>query len=974
MGPDPRPALTGALFLLLAACSRPGPPFSPKDALETFRIERGFRIQTFLSEPDVVSPVAMEFDHDGRIYVVEDRGYPLDTSRVGRVKLIEDTDFDGQPDKATVFADRLMLPTGVMRWQKGILVTDAPDVLYLEDTDGDGRADVRQVVLTGFAFTNPQHTVNSPVYGLDNWIYLAHENPTTAVVFQELFGDRGGDIRSPGHPTAALKERGRNVRFRPGQADPAGAGPRIEALSGNSQFGQAFTEWGDHLVLNNSNHARHTVIAARYLARNPELLAVSAMADISDHGPASTVFPVTERPRFEMLSGLGRFTSAAGLTLYAGRLFVAEPAHNLVHQDVLQESGATYVARRGQEGREFLASTDSWFRPVNFTVGPDGALYVLDFYRLVIEHPEWMSTRTHQSPELSAGRDRGRIYRITPASGLPLARGLRLSSASGAGLASYLEHPNPWWRRTAQRLLIERQAVEAVPELVRLLEASGSPLGRLHALWTLEGLGKLEASQIRRALGDREPGVRRNAILLAETRLAELAPALLALERDPDPKVRFQLLCTLGFVATPEATAARRRLLERDFEDRWFQAAALSSPHEDALAVFPTAVARFPTETAGATDLFRLLGSMAAGRKLERLLDRLLAPGWWRPAVLEGVARAKPIASPRTKALLLNLFHSQEAGVRRAALGALEISGLPQGARSSVEQAAGRALDSSVVASLRADSLALLALADAAAHRPLFERLLDPQQPEEVQAAAARALGRIRGEPVGAFLLGRWRSLTARVRMEAADALYADHVRLPLVIAALQKGEMQPWTLGFRHRNRLLMHPDSSLREQARALLEHSAGEREQVLRRYQAALGGSGDAVRGRQIFRRVCSKCHRLGGIGFEMGPDLATVRHQPRELLLEEILLPSRAVAQGYEAYVVETVSGGAFDGVLAAETPHAITLRHEDGKQDVIARKDIRRIYSTHLSAMPADLEKEISLGQMADLLEYLKKAQ
>jgi putative membrane-bound dehydrogenase-like protein len=179
-----------------------------------------FRIELFAAEPDVVSPVAMEFDEDGRVYVVEDRGYPLDVDgRVGRVKLLQDTNGDGKPDRTTIFADNLILPTGVMRWKKGILVTDPPHLWYFEDTNGDGVADLRRKVLSGFAFTNPQHTANSPVYGLDNWIYVAHENPTTAIIFQKEFGDRGSDIRFEGRPETALKERGRRRPVRRSGAD-----------------------------------------------------------------------------------------------------------------------------------------------------------------------------------------------------------------------------------------------------------------------------------------------------------------------------------------------------------------------------------------------------------------------------------------------------------------------------------------------------------------------------------------------------------------------------------------------------------------------------------------------------------------------------------------------------------------------------------------------------------------------------------
>jgi len=243
-------AVAAALTVLcLAGCGRSGPPFSPDRALGAFQIEPGFRIEKFAAEPDVVNPVAMDFDEYGRIYVVENPGYPLNTEgKVGRVKLLQDTNSDGRPDRTTVFADQLVLPTGVMRWKNGILVTDAPNVWYFEDSSGDGRADLRRAVLTGFAFTNPQHTVNNPVYGLDNWIYLAHEGSTAAVIFPEKFGDRGSRIRfADSESGPALPVERRNLRFRPDTR-------QIEYLAASSQFGHAFDEFGRHFVHNNANH------------------------------------------------------------------------------------------------------------------------------------------------------------------------------------------------------------------------------------------------------------------------------------------------------------------------------------------------------------------------------------------------------------------------------------------------------------------------------------------------------------------------------------------------------------------------------------------------------------------------------------------------------------------------------------------------------------------------------------------------
>jgi putative membrane-bound dehydrogenase-like protein len=947
-----------AALCALAACSRQpaGPPYSAADSLKMMAIPDGYRVEPFAAEPDVVSPAAMEIDEDGRVYVVEDRGYPLNVEgKVGRVKLIDN-------GRVTVFADKLTLPTGVMRWKKGILVTDAPDVLYLEDSDGDGKADIKKTVLTGFPLTNPQHTVNTPVYGLDNWIYIAHENPTTAIIFPDKFGDRGSDIRFGDKPEIALKERGRNVRFRPESHE-------IEALAGPSQFGQAFDDYGRHFVLNNTYHARHAVIEARYLRRNPYLAVAAATQEISDHGTPAKVYPIVPKTRFEMLTNVGEFTSACGLTFWRGGAFVAEPAHNLVHRDLYSADGPTFKARRDREGVEFLASKDPWFRPVNFYVGPDNALYLLDYYRLVIEHPEWMATETYHSKEIEAGIDRGRIYRITPSGAGEQAVRPKLSQATTAELVGYLANENLWWRRTAQRLLVDRRAADAVPLLVEMARSHKAAVARLHALYTLDGLGKLETALIENALRDNEAGVRENAIKLAEKRLVELGPKLPGLKNDPDARVRFQLLCTLGMLSSKVARDARDELLVRDLGDRWMQIAALSASAEDAPRLLRLAV-----EKNAPGSFFRQAASVIALRQKPQEIQGLLTIAGRHAqgaAALEGLATGLRGAklSGATVGQLLALF--ERPVLRRAALHVLEAAGTaPAGA--AVERAAATAANGASEAELRADSLSLVALSNPESRRAFFERMAGAAEPEAVQIAAVKALGRIPGEATATFLLGRWREFTAGVRMEAADALYRDPARLPLVLAALKSGDIQPWTLAFRHRSRLVMHRDPAVREAARALFESTNAERAKVMAQYQPTLEQAGDARKGEAVFKNICAKCHKLNGVGADVGPDLATMRGQPKQALLEAILIPSKSISQGFEAYVIETTTGGTFDGVIGAQTATAVSLRREEGKEDVIPRKDIKTMYATNLSGMPGDLEKQITAPQMADLLAYLKQ--
>ncbi len=984
--------------LLLSACTQPGPPFSPQEALETFVLEEDFRIEIFAAEPLIQDPVAMEIDEQGRVYVVEMIGYPLDTGRTGRVKLLEDSDGDGVPDRSTVFADGLMLPTGVLRWKNGVLVTDAPDVWYLEDTDGDNRADVKTAVLTGFALSNPQHTVSNPCYGLDNWIYLAHEPPIKTVIFQEKFGDEGSKIRFAGRENGVhLENRIGNLRFRPGTHE-------LEAVSGSSGFGLSFDRWGRLLTLNSVRHIRQQVLAAPYLSRNPALGAASTSKDISDHPPR--VYPVTLNPKHRILTDIGNFTSSCGIAVYSGGLFpspydhasfVADPAHNLVHCDLLKDGGVTLQASRVQEETEFLASTDHWFRPVFVYVGPDGALYVVDYYRRIIEHPEWMSDEFHdpgRGPEaLYEGGRHGRIYRITPESEnpTPWKPGLALGRASDLELAESLNHPNAWRRTHAQRMLVDRQSRESVDHLREMSGSSPSPDARLHALWTLEGLGGLTPHDIRQALKDPEPGIRENAIRLAESRLDQepsLARDLLAMTEDGHPRVRFQLLCTLGWLDSPATRRARRQLLLRDMEDPWVQLGALSASAPRPLDLLKLAVSEFSESTSKQrVEFFRRIGALvgAAGNPVEirRLFGQVTMPGepdsdWWRAASLEGLAQGirqrsgdGPVQVISTTRLL-ELAEASSPLLRSAALRLLDLAPKPLSpvGETLPDRVLARIGDRALAPALRADSVRLLALLDGKSRFDLLAGLLDPQEPEQVQVAAVRALEQAESDAVGTLLISKWREMTTDVRLGAAATLLSNPETVEFLLTSIESEDVPFWTVSQRHKSRLVMHADPSIRARVHDQMRKLESRRLAALERFEAALDVAGDPVQGGAVFEKNCEKCHEIEGTDAGFGPDLGPVRHRSRQELLADIMLPSRSIADNYQLYVVELNNGVLQEGVIATQTPVSVILRREDGSETVIPRENIRAMFVSSVSGMPEGLEEEISVTEMGHLLSFL----
>jgi putative heme-binding domain-containing protein len=351
---------------------------------------------------------------------------------------------------------------------------------------------------------------------------------------------------------------------------------------------------------------------------------------------------------------------------------------------------------------------------------------------------------------------------------------------------------------------------------------------------------------------------------------------------------------------------------------------------------------------------------------------------WWQAASLEGLAQGSEEMAQDRSGLksfqdpLLALFHSPEPPIRRAALRLLKWTELKgPHVQQTLQETVVRLDDPRQDPQARADAIEFVALAGASAsHEASLQKLIDPQQPEPVQAAAVKALGEIPGQQVGIFLLSRWRTLTAPVRNEAARALESNEAGCKLLLDAIRNDTVQSWTLTFRQKSALIMNRNPEIRARAHALLESSAADTEKALKKYQTALDIKGDPIQGEKVFKNVCAKCHKKNGVGADVGPDLGTVQNRPAALILEDILIPSKSIAQKYEAYVVETFASGMHEGVLGVQTPEGITLKAEEGKETQIARHDIKRMYVANLSAMPADLQKQIDVQQMANLLKFL----
>jgi putative membrane-bound dehydrogenase-like protein len=958
----------------------PKGPLAPREELATFQVAAGFKVELVAAEPEVIDPVAMAFDEDGRLFVVEMRGYPNagvgegKPNFPGRVKLLEDTNGDGYFDKATVYVDDLRFPTGVCPWRGGVLVSNAPDLLYCKDTKGAGKADERRVLYTGFGQKNIQQLLNGLQFHFDNWVHGCN-------------GSNESVITSPdAHRLPSVGLRGRHFRFRP---DVPGS---LEPTSGGGQYGLAADDFGQWFTCTNSQHLRHIVLPDHYLRRNPHLAVPAVVTDIPDgsfeHTAAAKVFRVSpfeawrvERTSRRVKDPMGRaiaatelvpggyVTSATGLTIYRGgafppefngNSFVCDPANNLIHRDVLLPVGPTFIAKRPEEQRdcEFLASTDNWFRPVFLCEGPDGAIYVADFYREIIETPLSLPEDIQKQYNLNT-RERGRIWRIRHESAPPL-KPPRLSKAADDELVHELSNPNAWWRLTAQRLLIERKATGVTDTLVRRAHTAPTSLGRMHALWTLAGLGTLEAKHVVPALRDRNWQVREQALRLAERFFENdlnVRGFALALAGDPVPRVRFQLALSLGEMKpSHETRAALRQLLDRDSANPWALSAILSSASGHAGLLLPDAVQSEKASSA----LIQRLAALAAAEGQEAVIGKVIGdllpadgptPQQLRvlDALAQGLSRkgqtlpewAKPI--PNAGERLDGLFQKL-AGV---ALGDQEL-----------EQ---RLLATRLLGQGRFDKVAAT-----------LEKLLTPQMPPEVQMTAVHTLARMRDPQVGAALLVGWSGYSPSVRGEVQEALFARPERIAALLTAVEKGQVQAAHIDVTRRQLLLKLPNKELQARAKRIFGGATEtERKKVVEEHKSVLDLKGNAEKGKLVFKKNCATCHRLENEGFEVGADLmAALKTKTAEVLLTDILDPSREVDPRYLNYVVQSKSGRLFTGVIASETASSILLRRAEKAEDTLLRADIDEIQSTAKSLMPEGLEKQITNAELADLIAYL----
>ncbi len=524
----------------------PPPILTPEQELKTLKLPKGYKAQLVASEPMIETPIAMSWDDQGRLYVVEMRGYMNDINAGGedkpicRISRLEDTDGDGVMDKATVFVDHLLMPRGVMALGDGCLVSEPPNLTFYHDTDGDGVADKNEIIATNYARAGgqPEHMANTPTWCMDNWIWSAAHS--------ERYRYSGGKFIA-------------------------------ETARSGGQWGLTQDDWGRRFFNYNSDLLRVDLLPPQMYLRNPNLrdltaLNYQAMKDQSTWPsvPTPGVNRGYEPKQLRPDGRLATVTGTCGPCIYRGDLmkelrgnaFAAEPCGMMVKRMMLKESGGVITASNAYEGKEFLTSTDERFRPVNINNGPDGALYVVDIARGIVQHKAFITHYLEaniKARNLEQPINLGRIWRILPEDAKPVA--VKMPKAT-ADIVPFLDHANGHIRDTAQRLLVERADIAVIPAIKALAATAKTPQGRAQALWTLEGLNALAAAPevLTIAMKDTNEKVRAAAVRLSNV---GLVPQMLTMTNDPSAEVRVHLAAQLSAIASPEAQAAVLAMLKK---------------------------------------------------------------------------------------------------------------------------------------------------------------------------------------------------------------------------------------------------------------------------------------------------------------------------------------------------------------------------------------------------------------------------
>ncbi len=980
-------------------------PLTPEESIKHFVTPRDMAVRLWADERSFqAKPISMTWDERGRLWICETLDYPneLGENR-DRIRICEDTDRDGRADKFTIFAEGLSIPTAILIYRGGAVVQNGTETIYLKDTTGDGQADVRTTLISGWALGDTHGGVSNFRYGLDNWVWAMQGYNSSTPVY---------------NGKTAQSFRMGFWRFKLSSADP----PVVTDLefirsTNNNTWGLGISEEG--LIFGstaNHNPSTFMPIENHYY----EKVRGWAPSDIGTIADTHLFAAITENVR--QVDQFGGYTAGAGHALYTARTFprqwwnrtafVCEPTGHLVGTFVLRRNGSAF---QSTSPTNLLASNDEWSSPIAAEVGPDGSVWVLDWYNFIIQHnptPQGFENGRGNAYE-SDLRDKrhGRIYRVVPTSeGGDVVHAFEsLVDMSDAGLVETLKHPSMIWRLHAQRLLIERSATAEIPRLLEILQDKttdeiGLNVAVIHAMWVLAGLAETDATandkktidrivkQIGDVLDHPSAGARRNAVAVLG-RWPTGHSVLLqknCLTDDQDAQVRLRgILAIADMPAIPEAGHLVARLLAKPGADRWELDALTSAAASHAL-YFLESLATQKSITKNAAEIADIVSEhISRGRPSEseiRQLTTALIKS--EPLLVESIIRGLVRGWPKDhrlqsteelNATYVRLFKAIPGNSRGKLLQLAALSG-SEALRSYAQEITSELLktvtDSSSVVEAR-----VAAAKEAVGFQPessevlqIILEQLSSQADTSLSNGLLEAASLHTSKDLGTMLPGRLAGLTPQTKSAAVRVLLSRPGTTIALLNGIQAGTLTVSDLSLDQKQAMRSHPNAEIRKLAEAVLASDGGlpdpDRDQVLRKLVAICDQNGDVAEGRAMFVKHCSKCHMHGSEGKTIGPNLTGMAVHPKQELLTHIIDPSRSVEGNFRIYTVVLSSGLVINGMMTSETRTSITLLDTEAKEHSVPREDIDELISSRKSVMPEGFEKQMSKDELASLLQFL----
>ncbi len=995
-----------------------GGPQKPEQTLANLEVHPDFTMKLVAAEPLITKPMCIEWDPAGRLWVAETPEYPngrrgmrpdyrgkewkdhggidpepgvQDRKGQDKISILIDTDGDGVMDKKQIFYEGLDLVTGFVFHRDGVIVTQAPDILFIRDTDGDGKADKVEKLYTGLGTRDTHAVINNPRWGWDGWIYATHGYSSSSDV-KNAKGETQGTIGSG------------VVRFRPD-------GSKIEQYSSKGGNTWGLTITGDNRVMwtqpTSGQLLMQTVLPEYALSRGK----IGNTTSYKVVEPSGKSFPAMswEQLAYVQIDWVGSFTAAAGCVVYDGGTwpaeyngdyFCTEPTINIIHHTRLTPEGTSYTAKKlpGREETEFIRSKDMWWRPIEVRVGPDGAMYVCDFYNQAVIHND---TRGPDHNEVNAAvrpdRDHyfGRIWRIDHKQAKKVAVP-DLSKANIGELAKGLESPNRVVRMTASRLLVEKAAVSPVrrgdanpvgDEIARGLPSwSGMAVeAKIATLWTLHEVNESQVGALNSALDDSEGAVRRNAVQIAEDYEADPMPIAIKVSKkltDPEAQVRLAALRTLA--AGNLTDEAARDLIKEwpKFDDDYQRSAAVGAASRNPVAAISAALGNGNASLAAiVTQLAQGIGDRsenAAAAKLVVALAGSAGADDLKRTILDTLGKSlktAPEMTPELSAALGKLLDSPVSGSALSLAaqwdksGALneKVAGLAGKLRTQL--ADGKADDGARLAAARS----LIGIRSTNTEiLPAVVGQLGADGSGGFKRQLILALGEVDDRAVGETLAKAFAQLPPEARTVAFDTLLKRADWSDAFLDVLQAKTVEVASLGPANAYRLRTHADKKVANRAGKLLDELnplAKAKKDAIAKLMPEVEKKGDPAKGKVLFNTTCAVCHNFNGFGANIGPGLTGMgSHGPSELITA-IVDPNAEVDPSFVAWNLETKDGQLFNGVIESENPTTITLKSLAGVQQVKVA-EIKKRENTGRSLMPEGFD---GLGGEAlrDIIAYMQ---